>query len=165
MVHNAKLLSALKFAAIKHKGQFRKGSYQTPFISHPIRVAAMLAENGEGDSENLLIAAFLHDVIEDTDTNANEIKTKFGEAVCNLVLECTDDKKLPSWERKQHQINYAPKASVAAKKLKLADKICNIIDIREDPPSGWSVERRLAYLLWSEAVSYTHLTLPTTPYV
>jgi len=152
MVHNTKLLSALKFAAIKHKGQFRKGSYQTPFIYHPIQVAALLAENGEGDSENLLIAAILHDVIEDTNTSAQEIKTRFGEAVCNLVLECTDNKNLESWERKQHQIHYAPKASIAAKKLKLADKICNIMDIREDPPTGWSVERKLAYLQWSDAV-------------
>ncbi len=152
MVHNEKILSALEFAATKHKGQFRKGSYQTPFISHPIRVAAILAENGEGDSESLLIAAILHDVIEDTETTANEIRTLFGETVCNLVLECTDNKKLPGWEQKQEQVNYAPKASVAAKKVKLADKICNIMDIREDPPSGWSVERKLAYLTWSEAV-------------
>lgn len=152
MVHNSKLLSALQFAAIKHKGQFRKGTQETPFINHPIKVAALLAEYGEAGDENLLVAAILHDIIEDTDTSATDIKRKFGEAVCDLVLECTDDKSLPSWERKQYQISYAPKASLSAKKLKLADKICNIIDIREDPPTGWSVDRKLAYLKWSENV-------------
>jgi len=139
MVHNAKLLSALQFAA-------------TPFIIHPIKVAALLAENGEANNENLLIAAILHDVIEDTNATATDLKMRFGETVCNLVLECTDDKNLPSWERKQLQISYAPKASLNAKKLKLADKICNITDIREDPPSSWSVERKLAYLQWADAV-------------
>jgi len=152
MVHNTKLLSALQFAAIKHKKQFRKGAKQTPFINHPIRVASLLAESGESGSTNLLVAAILHDVIEDTDTTAEEITNLFGKVICDLVLECTDNKDLPSWERKQRQISYAPKASVEAKKLKLADKICNIIDIREDPPLGWTVDRKLAYLQWSEAV-------------
>jgi len=152
MVHNSKLLVALQFAASKHKGQFRKGVHETPFINHPIRVATLLAENGEAGNENLLIAAILHDVIEDTDTTATDINTLFGDAVCKLVLECTDDKSLPSWERKQLQISYAPKASLCARKLKLADKICNIVDIREDPPKGWSVDRKLAYLTWSNAV-------------
>jgi len=152
MIHNTKLLSALQFAAIKHQKQFRKGVNQTPFINHPIRVATLLAESGEAESTNLLIAAILHDVIEDTNTTAEEITNLFGKVVCDLVLECTDDKNLPSWERKQHQINYAPKASIAAKKIKLADKICNITDIREDPPLGWTVDRKLAYLHWSEAV-------------
>lgn len=152
MVNNKKIFTALQFAATKHQGQFRKGEKETPFINHPIKVAALLAENGEAQNENLLIAAILHDVIEDTDATATDLKMMFGETICNLVLECTDDKNLPSWERKQFQINYAPKASLNAKKLKLADKICNVLDIREDPPTGWSVERKLAYLQWSKAV-------------
>jgi len=151
-MHNSKILSALRFASLKHKNQFRKGQQQIPFINHPIRVANLLAENGESEDTDLLTAAILHDAVEDTDTTFAEIETLFGKAVCELVIECTDDKSLLSYERKQKQIDYAPKASTRAKKLKLADKICNVIDIRENPPKGWATSRKLAYLSWAEAV-------------
>ncbi len=142
---------ALEFAAHKHKNQFRKGAEQTPYINHPIKVAGILNECGEQDAE-LIMAALLHDTVEDTDTSAEELQEHFGSNVANIVMECTDDKNLSKAERKSLQIQHAPTASKAAKKLKIADKICNISDICDCPPKGWSIQRKVEYLDWCEAV-------------
>jgi len=146
------LLKALQFAADKHKGQFRKGINRIPFINHPIAVTNILVNNGESENIELLQAAILHDTIEDTNTSATELVENFGEVVCNIVVECTDDKNLSSKVRKQAQIDCVSKASANAKKLKLADKIANIKDIVADPPIGWDIKRRLNYINWANQV-------------
>jgi guanosine-3',5'-bis(diphosphate) 3'-pyrophosphohydrolase len=146
------ILKALRFAAEKHNSQRRKDSRSSPYINHPIGVAETLWTVGEVRDVNLLVAAILHDTIEDTNTTVDEIKTEFGEEVLNLVLEVTDDKSLPKQTRKQLQIEHAPHKSEKAKLLKIADKINNIRDIIKSPPSNWSLERRQEYLLWTEKV-------------
>jgi len=151
MFNSKKILDALSFAAEKHCGQMRKGG-KIPYINHPIKVAQILADNGESAETDLLIAAILHDVIEDTDATPEQLESMFGKDVCDLVMECTDDKTKNKAVRKQNQIDCAANASDLAKKLKLADKICNVRDIRERPPKGWSLKRKIAYLDWSEDV-------------
>jgi GTP diphosphokinase / guanosine-3',5'-bis(diphosphate) 3'-diphosphatase len=146
------LLKALSFAAEKHRFQKRKDTAGTPYINHPINVALLLSEMGNEDDIDLLIAAILHDTIEDTETTPDEISSAFGDIVRNIVLEVTDDKNLPKEERKRLQIVLAEKKTVAAKKLKLADKICNVLDIINHPPGDWSTERKLNYLTWAEQV-------------
>ncbi len=146
------LLKALSFAADKHRFQRRKDSTETPYINHPIRVALTLAETGGETNLELLIAAVLHDTIEDTETTPAELEEQFGKTVLDLVLEVTDDKNLTKEERKNRQVQHAPHKSLFAKKLKLADKICNVHDILHHPPGNWSVERKLNYLTWSENV-------------
>jgi guanosine-3',5'-bis(diphosphate) 3'-pyrophosphohydrolase len=143
------LLKALSFAANKHRFQKRKDVAGTPYINHPIDVALMLMEVGQETDADLLVAAVLHDTIEDTETSPEEIKELFGQQVLDIVLEVTDDKSLPKEERKRLQVTRASHKSEAAKKLKLADKICNITDILHHPPSGWSTERKLQYLSWA----------------
>lgn len=147
-----KVLKALEFAAEKHKDQRRKGKESTPYINHPIQVAAMLVEYGHEDDAELIQAAILHDTIEDTETTPEELEKHFGHEVKCLVLEVTDDKNLPKNVRKQLQIDTAPKKSDKAKRLKLVDKICNIKDIVNFPPSDWPLERRIEYLDWAEKV-------------
>jgi len=151
MFISKKILDALTFASVKHCGQLRKGG-NVPYINHPIKVAQILADFGESQETELIMAAILHDVIEDTDATPDEIEDLFGKQVRDLVMECTDDKSKNKAARKQEQIEYAPKASQLAKKLKLADKLCNVRDIRENPPNGWSINRKEEYLNWSEAV-------------
>jgi guanosine-3',5'-bis(diphosphate) 3'-pyrophosphohydrolase len=146
------LLKALTFAADKHRFQKRKDTEGTPYINHPIQVALMLADVGEETNEDLLVAAILHDTIEDTKTTSEEIAENFGSAVLNLVLEVTDDKNLPKEERKKRQVLNASKKSESARKLKLADKICNVADILHHPPGNWTSERKLQYLGWAEQV-------------
>ena len=147
-----KVLKALEFAAEKHKDQRRKGKESTPYINHPIQVAAMLVEYSHEDDAELIQAAILHDTIEDTVTTPEELEKHFGHEVKCLVLEVTDDKNLPKNVRKQLQIDNAPKKSDKAKRLKLVDKICNIKDIVNFPPSDWPIERRIEYLDWAEKV-------------
>jgi len=146
------ILKAIRFSAQKHNNQRRKDAKSSPYINHPIEVAETLWAVGNVRDEALLIAAILHDTIEDTDTSKEEIKTEFGEEVLNLVIEVTDDKSLPKETRKQLQVEHAPHKSERAKLLKIADKINNIRDIIKSPPEHWSLERRQEYLLWSERV-------------
>jgi (p)ppGpp synthase/HD superfamily hydrolase len=153
------VLKALEFAAVRHKGQFRKGDDRSPYINHPIQVANLLV-NGGGEKDPILFAAaMLHDVVEDTvDTKkekknlVKEIKDLFGEEVLSVTLEVTDDKRLSKKERKRLQVTHAPSLSVRAKKLKLADKIANVRDVADHPPAFWSLKRIVRYLDWSESV-------------
>jgi (p)ppGpp synthase/HD superfamily hydrolase len=147
------LLQALDFAAKKHRSQRRKGGLDAPpYINHPIEVALILASVGGIDDVGTLQAAALHDTIEDTGTTAAELDAAFGVEVRMLVDELTDDKNLPQDERKRLQIEHAPTLSDRAKRIKLADKISNIREVTYSPPPDWKLERRLAYLDWSEAV-------------
>jgi (p)ppGpp synthase/HD superfamily hydrolase len=147
------LLKAIAFAAEKHRFQRRKDSAGTPYINHPIQVALTLVESGRETDTNLLLAAVLHDTIEDTETTAEEIEQIFGGEVLRIVLEVTDDKSLTKEERKRLQVLHASNKSMSARKLKLADKICNVHDIIHHPPGSWTIERKLEYLQWAEDVS------------
>jgi guanosine-3',5'-bis(diphosphate) 3'-pyrophosphohydrolase len=145
-------IRALRFAADKHQNQRRKGRDQLPYINHPIRVTDTLWRVGGVRDVSTLLAALLHDTLEDTDTTPDEIEMLFGPEVLSFVQEVTDDKTLPKAMRKQLQIEHAPHLSNEARLIKLADKIDNVYDISHDPPSSWSHERLLAYLDWAEAV-------------
>ena len=146
------LLRAINFAAGKHRYQKRKDHKGSAYVNHPIAVANTLAGVGGISNLHLIQAAVLHDTIEDTETSADELEREFGSEVRDLVLEVTDDKSLPKEERKRLQIEHAKHLSDRAKQLKLADKICNVIDITHSPPAKWSTERKLEYLAWSERV-------------
>ena len=148
----ARLLQALHFSAQKHRDQRRKDHRGSPYINHPIEVAAVLATVGGVADLTTLIAAILHDTIEDTQTTADEVEQRFGHEVRLLVEEMTDDKELPRQTRKRLQIEHAPALSHRAKLIKLGDKICNVRDVTHEPPAGWSVERRREYLDWTEHV-------------
>jgi len=148
----AQLLKAIAFAADKHSRQRRKDVEASPYINHPIAVATVLAAEGEVFDETILLAAALHDTVEDTKTTFEELEEHFGLEVAGLVRELTDDKSLEKMERKRLQIEHAPQSSNRAKQLKIADKICNIRDITVSPPADWSLERRNEYLQWSDKV-------------
>ncbi len=148
----ARLLKSLAFAADKHRDQRRKDAEASPYINHCIAVATVLALEGGVTDEELLIAAILHDTVEDTRTTFAELEECFGAAVAALVREVTDDKALPKAERKRLQIANAAGLSARAKQLKIADKICNVRDVSDCPPSDWSTERRHEYLTWAEQV-------------
>jgi guanosine-3',5'-bis(diphosphate) 3'-pyrophosphohydrolase len=146
------LIKALRFSAEKHRHQRRKDQAESPYINHPIEVAQLLWDVGGVRDVNVLLAALLHDTIEDTQTSPEEIRGLFGEEVLSLVLEVTDDKSLPKAERKRLQIEDATSHSTGAKLIKLADKACNVRDLVGSPPKDWSLDRRREYLDWTEQV-------------
>jgi GTP diphosphokinase / guanosine-3',5'-bis(diphosphate) 3'-diphosphatase len=148
----AMLIGALNFAADKHRNQRRKDKEASPYINHPIALAKILAVEGGVEDGLVLSAAVLHDTIEDTETTYDELAEQFGREIADVVLEVTDDKALPKAERKQLQIEHAPHLSRAAKLVKLADKIANVRDVADHPPSEWPLERRREYFDWAKRV-------------
>lgn len=148
----ALLLQAAAFAADKHTGQHRKDAERSPYINHPLQVAAVLAVEAGIEETSTLVAALLHDTVEDTNTTLAELEAAFGPEVAGIVAEVTDDKSLPQQERKELQVQHAPHISRQAKLVKMADKICNVRDIGGRPPADWLQARRVEYLDWTERV-------------
>ena len=155
------LIKAIKFSAIRHRNQRRKDASATAYINHPIQVMELLWFVGEIRDSDILIAALLHDTVEDTvkPTSLEEAALKkeiadlFGVKVLSMVMEVTDDKTKEDKIRKQLQIEHAVSLSTGAKLIKLADKICNIEDIIDNPPVFWSRSRKNGYLTWAEKVA------------
>ncbi len=148
----SQILQAAYFASAKHSCQRRKNAEASPYINHPIEVAHHLSSVGGIVDEDILVAALLHDTIEDTATTREEIARDFGERVATWVVECTDDKSLPKVERKHLQIANAQKKSPQAKMIKIADKTCNLRSILADPPKDWPPSRQYDYFVWAEKV-------------
>jgi len=146
------IFKAIHFAADKHRGQSRKDENNTPYINHPIALANLLTNQAGISDVNVIAAAILHDTVEDTDATVDDIEDLFGRTVRDIVIEVTDDKSLPSPERKRLQIEHAGKLSHEAKLVKLADKISNLQDIITSPPVRWSLERKREYFDWAKAV-------------
>jgi (p)ppGpp synthase/HD superfamily hydrolase len=146
------VLAAAHFAAQKHASQRRKGIAAEPYINHLIEVADLVSRSLTEPDTNLLIAALLHDSIEDAGVTREEITEIFGADVAELVAEVTDDKSLPKEERKRLQIVNAPKKSVRAQAIKLADKISNLRAMLNSPPADWSEGRKAEYFGWADRV-------------
>lgn len=148
----ATILAAAQFAAEKHRDQRRKDASASPYINHPLALATVLAVEGGVEDADILCAALLHDTIEDTQTTAEELRTRFGDNITRIVLAVTDDKSLPKAVRKEEQVRHAPHVSFEAKLVKLADKICNLRDLLASPPADWSTARKQEYFDWAARV-------------
>ncbi|MGC1357342.1 MAG: HD domain-containing protein [Xanthobacteraceae bacterium] len=144
--------TAAEFAAKRHVNQRRKGAQAEPYVNHLAEVAALLAGATKGKDAALVAAGYLHDTLEDTPTEYEELLSIFGDDVAILVGAVTDDKSLPKAERKRLQIEHAPKAIPRAKLLKLADKISNLKSLAASPPADWDNGRALEYVDWAEQV-------------
>ncbi len=147
-----RIARALDFAARKHAAQRRKGEAQEPYINHLAEVALLVAEATEGKDATHVIAALLHDTIEDQEVKYEELVEAFGAEVADLVREVTDDKSLPKARRKELQVEHAAHASPRAKMLKIADKTSNLRSILASPPKDWSDERKREYFEWAARV-------------
>lgn len=153
MQFTSTFLSALSFAVEKHRYQRRKDRRLSPYVNHLVDVANTLWNVGQVHDEDILIAAILHDTIEDTNTTSQEIEDRFGKQVLSYVLEVSDDKTKPKELRKRIQVLTAASKSDGAKQISLADKLANLEDIIERPPANWPAERRRAYALWVREVA------------
>ena len=140
------VLRAADTAARWHVHQRRKGIAQEPYINHLLEVASLASEATSDSDPIVVIAALLHDAVEDQEVPVEMIAREFGKQVADIVMEVTDDKTLPKDERKRKQIETAPKKSREAKLIKLADKTSNLRTIASSPAADWSVKRRLEYI-------------------
>jgi guanosine-3',5'-bis(diphosphate) 3'-pyrophosphohydrolase len=146
------VLRAARFAAWKHRDQRRKGRGAVPYINHPLDLAYVLWFEGAVTDPEILAAALLHDTLEDTQTTLQELQGEFGERVAGIVMEVTDEPTINWRARKKLQVSRGRLASLEAKQVKLADKICNLRSMVSSPPNGWTVERQRAYFDWSKEV-------------
>ena len=99
----ADLLDAIAFSGEKHRNQRRKDAEASPYINHPLQVAHVLASEGCVSDLKTLIAAVLHDTVEDTETTFEELVERFGKRVAGVVKELTDEKMVPKVQRKREQ--------------------------------------------------------------
>ena len=143
---------ALDFAARKHSNQRRKGEAGEPYVNHLAEVARLVAEATDGQDTIAVLAALLHDAIEDTPTTREELEREFGREVAEVVVEVTDDKALPKTERKRLQVETAPAKSRRAKLVKIADKTSNLRGIANSPPVDWDLARQREYFVWAARV-------------
>lgn len=120
---------ARKFAIKAHKGQVRKSDKDKPMIIHPINVANILKEYDF--DQNVISAGYLHDVVEDTKYEIENIKEMFGEDIASLVWSASEEDKSLSWEeRKKHTIEKTKTLDLRHKAVICADKISNLEDLR-----------------------------------
>ena len=145
------IMQAADQAARWHKSQKRKGEAAEPYMNHLLEVAALVAEASDGDA-TCIIAALMHDAVEDQDVTFEQVRALYGDEVAAIVAEVTDDKSLPKAMRKELQVRKAAHKSRAACILKLADKTSNVRAVVETPPTHWELERKQAYVAWARAV-------------
>ena len=107
------VMKAADFAAQKHTNQRRKGAGAEPYLNHLIEVANLAAEASDGRAD-VVVAALLHDVVEDQDVTIDEVAALFGSVVASIVAEVTDDKSLPKQVRKDKQVSGAHHKSTDA---------------------------------------------------
>jgi (p)ppGpp synthase/HD superfamily hydrolase len=146
------LARAYHFAAARHVNQRRKGEAAEPYMNHLTEVAELVAHATRGSDPEVIIAAVLHDTVEDTDATLDELRFHFGERVAGLVAEVTDDKSLPKQTRKDLQVEHAAHASRGAQIIKLADKTSNLRALATSPPKDWNEQRIAEYVVWAGRV-------------
>jgi len=147
-----RLARAYEFAARWHTDQRRKGIKAEPYINHLTEVALLVSESTDGADANLVLAAVLHDTIEDTKATFDDLLSAFGQDVAELVKEVTDDKLIHKAQRKRLQVEHAPHLSLRARAIKIADKTSNLRSMLHSPPADWPNERRRRYFAWAKAV-------------
>jgi len=162
--------AALRFARRVHHGQHRKQIHE-PFIEHPIAVARLLAEAGAGD--RILVAAYLHDVVEKTSVEPSEISERFGPEVAQTVSALSDDPSLASYaERKRALRRQVLEAGGDAVLIYAADRLANVRDWRRLEPErrpacaerlGTRLDERIA--LWDEDLRELTAHEPDLPFL
>jgi (p)ppGpp synthase/HD superfamily hydrolase len=121
--------AALEKARQAHAGQVRNGSGGLPYIEHPQAVAALLAEHGYDDE--VLAAALLHDVVEDSETTVEELREQFGDRVADLVAALSDDESIDDYrQRKDEHRGRVRAADGDAFAIYGADKLTNVRTLR-----------------------------------
>ena len=130
-----KIDKAIQYAVSAHAGTNRKGKNR-PYILHPIEAMTIVA--GMTDDEDIISAAVLHDVVEDTGKSEEDIRKAFGDRVADLVMAESEDKmpgipSAASWEtRKQATIDHLRTIGRDAQMICLGDKLSNIRMMAKD---------------------------------
>ncbi len=139
------LLEAAAFAARSHDGQRRKDG-RTPYVSHVFRVCLIVRHVFDIADEDVLAAALLHDTIEDTTVDFDDLEERFGKSVAHWAAALSKDGRLPESERELAYIAQLRAAPWQVQACKLADVYDNLMDSSNLPR-----ERRAKVLHRSES--------------
>lgn len=141
------LLEAASFAARAHRSQLRKDE-KTPYVAHVFRVCLIVRHVFGIEDPSALTAALLHDTIEDTTTDRDDVIEKFDPTIAEWVALLTKDKRLPDDEREARYCEGLRTASWQVKVCKLADVFDNLLDGKSLTPAGRAkgVHRSRRYL-------------------
>jgi guanosine-3',5'-bis(diphosphate) 3'-pyrophosphohydrolase len=131
------LLDAVAFAARAHRSQLRKDG-ETPYVSHVFRVCLALAHVFGVKDPRVLTAAVLHDTVEDTTTDFDDIQEKWGREIADWVARLSKDKRLPYDKREEEYCKVLARSPWQVQLCKLADLFDNTLDMSYRP-----AERRL----------------------
>ena len=163
-------LSALRFARRVHLGQYRKQTGEQ-FVEHPIAVAELLSDAGYDGS--LIAAAYLHDVVEKTDVNLDEIRERFGPSVAALVDCLSEDPDIDGYSDRKRALRRGILESGGDPVIiYAADRVANMRDWLKVTPDerpacgerlGTTLQERLQ--LWSEDLEELHDLDPGTPFL
>ncbi len=138
---------AKKLANMAHEGQVRPNSGKDLKILHLSEVASLVAFHGGSVDE--VVAAWLHDILEDTEVTKQEVITMFGEKIGRIVEGLTD-KSLGDitdiLERKRKQALQIAEQGNSVKIVKIADQISNVLSVLSDPPVEWTYQQCIAYI-------------------
>ncbi len=133
------IFHAIEYATRAHRGQWRKGT-RVPYIVHPLRAATILIDIEAPDP--IVIAAVLHDTLEDTEATVQELRSRFGDEVTELVIGATESNRQAPWEeRKRGTIQHLKTASEGVLYVASADKLDNVRSMRRG-------ERRFGEQFW-----------------
>lgn len=121
------LAEAISFAARAHQGHLRKDG-RTPYVAHPMRVMTILATEFGVEDRETLAAAVLHDTIEDTRTDHDDLSERFGRRVADWVAALSKDTRLPEDERELEYLAALVRAPIEVKLCKLGDIYDNLSD-------------------------------------
>ncbi len=138
---------ARAFAMQMHSGQIRPNATRSPYLEHPMEVAELVEKSGGSVEE--IVAALLHDTVEDTATTIEMIEELFGSVVAQIVGGLTDKpelKGIPTLTRKMLQAERVRHKSKSVKRVKLADQTSNIRAISIDPPTEWNMQKCTNYI-------------------
>jgi guanosine-3',5'-bis(diphosphate) 3'-pyrophosphohydrolase len=142
------LLEAVSFAARAHRHQVRKDG-QTPYVGHVFRVCLIVRHVFGIDSPRALMAAVLHDTIEDTTTDLDDLLESFQDVeLAQYVAALSKDKRLPELVREEEYKRTLAKAPWPVKACKLADIFDNLMDSIHTQPEqrAKSLKRSGEYL-------------------
>lgn len=162
---------ALGRARSDHRGQVRNGSGGMPYVEHPVTVAARLDEHGY--REEVLAAALLHDVVEDSETTLEDLRELFGDEVAGMVGALTDDESIESYrERKTEHRERVAAADGEALAIYAADKLTNISTLRaayaaegDSVRDEFKVPLELKLEIWEEDLALLREKAPELPFL
>ena len=152
---------ASAFAARAHRNHVRKDE-RTPYFSHPARVALTLAARFGVTDETVLAAALLHDVIEDTTADYDDLQERFGKEVAEIVSFLSKDARLAEPQREPAYDERLRDAPWQARLIKLADVYDNLCDAADDGARRkllGKVERALALAAGEPALDRASATV------